>query len=129
MASSSSRSAILPIPGGRWRENTEVRLCKPAIAPLRMSCTLYSQAAVRTLVGLTERFDRPVDTFVQMSWVTGCGPLITIPSGVREISAEIGGSTIQKSNKSLFERVQRDMAQSLHRGNCDAGRGRARMPE
>lgn len=108
--------------------NTEVRLCEPAIAPLRMSCTLYSQAAVRTLVGLTERFDRPVDTFVQMSSVAGRVPLITIPSGVREISAEISGSTIQKSNTSLVERVQRDIAQSLNRGKCDAGRGRARMP-
>lgn len=47
------------------------------------------------LLAASETLDRPVDTFLQLHWVTG-QPVHTIhPNGVQELAKELGGSTIQ----------------------------------
>lgn len=92
---------------------------RPAVTPLRASCALYSSAAAARLLDLTDRFDRPVDTFIQMHWVTGVQPGIVVPSGVQEISAQVGGTTIQspsgKRRGSLGDRLRREALRFVYR--------------
>ena len=52
--------------------------------------------AARRLLEATGRFDRPVDTFLQMPWLTRVRMLTASGSGISEVSARLGGSIIQK---------------------------------
>ena len=64
------------------------------------------------------RFDRPVDTFLQMRWVTGIAPFCVVPSGIGDQSAEIGGSTVSASGKarrSPGERLWREWSRFVYR--------------
>ena len=87
----------------------------PHVAPLRLNTTLIAPWAAARLHELSNRFDRPVDTFLQMSWVTGIRPAIVQPSGVTEVSAQLGGSTIQAKRRGLVATVKREIARPLYR--------------
>ena len=52
--------------------------------------------AARRLLEITQRFDRPVDTFLQMPWITRVHMLTVSGSGISEVSGRLGGSIIQK---------------------------------
>lgn len=90
-------------------------LVRPEIVPLRMSCTLYSREAAARLLSVTEQFDRPVDSLLQMTWLTGIFPVVVLPSGVSEHSRALGGSTIQKRHKSVLERLHHELVRPLYR--------------
>jgi glycosyl transferase family 25 len=102
-------------PGPVIAESNDVRLTQPVVVPLRASCTLYSRSALEQLLDQTRRFDRPVDTYLQMRWLTGLHPLLVIPSGVRDKGREVGGTTIQASNKTFTDRVVRAVLRPLYR--------------
>ncbi len=102
-------------PGPVIAMHNDVQLTRPAVVPLRASCTLYSRSAVKQLLGQTERFDRPIDTYVQMHWVTGIRPGLAIPSGVHDKGQEIGGTTIQARNKPMSERFAREVLRPFYR--------------
>ncbi|WP_299865478.1 glycosyltransferase family 25 protein [uncultured Hoeflea sp.] len=97
-----------------------VRLTRPVLVPLRASCTLYSRQAAQQLLDRTLRFDRPVDTFMQMHWLTGLRPLIAVPSGVGDNSREIGGTTIQAKNLPWLKRLRREVLRPLYRARIRA---------
>lgn len=97
-----------------------VRLTRPVLVPLRASCTLYSRQAAQQLLDRTTRFDRPVDTFMQMHWLTGLRPLIAVPSGVGDNSREIGGTTIQAKNLPWLKRLRREVLRPLYRARIRA---------
>ncbi len=59
-----------------------------------MQAQLVGKAAARELLDATDVFDRPVDTTLQMTWACLRQISTVWPSGVHEISDEIGGSTI-----------------------------------
>ncbi|EIM72126.1 glycosyl transferase family protein [Nitratireductor aquibiodomus RA22] len=87
---------------GRMRDvarDGEVRLVAPQVSQLGTVAQLVTREAAQHLLALTERFDRPVDTFLQMRWVTGIAPFCVVPSGISDQSAEIGGSTVSASGK------------------------------
>lgn len=94
--------------------NEQVRLIAPLPIGLGMVAQLVTQSAARRLLAVTEQFDRPVDTFAQMKWVTGLSPLAVIPGGVREISSTLGGSTVQRK-KSLLGKIQREILRPFYR--------------
>lgn len=64
---------------------------------------------------MTARFDRPVDSMVQMTWLTGLFPLIAIPSGVSEVSSALGGTTVQRTQKPLLGVMRREVLRPLYR--------------
>ncbi len=101
----------------------------PVVTPLRGACTLYSAAAARRLVDTSLPFDRPVDTFIQMHWITGVKPAIVVPSGVREVSAAIGGTTIQSTSaekkRGLAATLKREVRRFLYRRRVAALSARA----
>ena len=66
-----------------FEAETLVKLAAFRRVPLGMVAQLISSSAARQLYHATEAFDRPVDTFLQMHWLTG-QPIATVfPSGVK----------------------------------------------
>ncbi|WP_343313580.1 glycosyltransferase family 25 protein [Brucella sp. BE17] len=90
------------------------RVIAPVPVGLGMVAQLVGRDAARKLLAATEVFDRPVDTTAQMNWVTGLTPLSVLPGGVREISANLGGSTIQKS-RTLPDKLRREILRPIYR--------------
>jgi GR25 family glycosyltransferase involved in LPS biosynthesis len=75
------------------------RLFLPKVIGLQTVCQVVGSNAARRLLDATKTLDRPVDTFLQMHWVHG-QPIHTIlPNGVAELTADLGGSTIQKKTR------------------------------
>ncbi|MCE8525331.1 glycosyltransferase family 25 protein [Ruegeria pomeroyi] len=89
-------------------------LMQPDLTPLRTSGQLVARWAAERLLALTEPFDRPVDTFLQMHWHTGLRLGVISPSGLRDRTGAIGGSTIG-ANKSLTERLTREWHRARYR--------------
>lgn len=94
--------------------NDQLRIIIPNPIGLGMVAQLVSFDAAKKLLAATEQFDRPVDTTVQMRWVTGLQPLAVIPGGVKEISAELGGTTIQHK-KSFKDKLAREILRPIYR--------------
>ncbi len=75
---------------------------------------LVTIAAARKLLAATESFDRPVDTFMQMRWHHGVRVFSVQPNSIREISGELGGSTIHKKF-AFFTKFKREIKRSNYR--------------
>lgn len=91
-------------------------LVRPRVAPLRTSAQLVSRAQASYLLTLTERFDRPVDGFLQMSWVTSNALCCVVPSGVSDRTQETGGSTISvKPAVSVFSALPGKFMREIRR--------------
>lgn len=91
---------------------TEMR--KPVTVGLGMQAQLIGCRAARRLLKSTDNFDRPVDTTLQLTWITGQPLLEVTPSGVSEISRTIGGSTIG-AKKTFREKLYREIARPCYR--------------
>lgn len=94
--------------------NDHLRIIIPNPIGLGMVAQLVSFDAAKKLLAVTEQFDRPVDTTLQMRWVTGLQPLAVIPGGVKEISAALGGTTIQHK-KSFKDKLAREILRPIYR--------------
>lgn len=89
-------------------------LFEPSLPGLGMQAQFVGRTAAAQLLKATETFDRPIDTTLQLVWKTGLRPYCILPSGVSEISAGIGGSTIG-ARKNLAARLYRELARPLYR--------------
>lgn len=85
-------------------------LVQLAPAPLGATSQLVTREAALRLLEMSTTFDRPVDTFVQMTWMTQVPVKAVTPKCVEEVSLQLGGSTI--SNRKTFTEVVRN---ELHR--------------
>lgn len=83
---------------------------------LNMMMQWIGRDAARELLAMTETFDRPVDVFVQMRWLHKIPVYALRPVLIREISAQLGGSTIQTGNKSIAREVARGIGRAAYRG-------------
>lgn len=95
-------------------QNSGAALIEPIRVGLGMVVQLVSREAASRLLKATERFDRPVDVLLQMPWVTGVVPVSIVPGGVREISSNLGGTTLGK-RRGLWARLQREIMRPLYR--------------
>jgi GR25 family glycosyltransferase involved in LPS biosynthesis len=91
------------------------RIFVPRLVGLGASAQIVTHGAARRLLGVTETFDRPVDTFLQMTWLHGVRMLTMLPVVVEERSAGLGGTTIQLGGDSLLRRVEREMLRFNYR--------------
>ncbi|WP_372720748.1 glycosyltransferase family 25 protein [Novipirellula sp.] len=93
------------------------RILLPTITPLRTSGQWVTRLAAKRLLRATETFDRPVDTTLQMHWITGVRLLTLDPSGIRDLTAELGGSTIGvgKKRSLSLEKVSREFNRAMYR--------------
>lgn len=89
-------------------------LFEPKIIGLTTAAQIVTHAAAKQLLEKTIRFDRPVDSYLQMRWHHDTRILTVWPSGINEVSASLGGSTIG-SKKPLTERLNREVARPIYR--------------
>ena len=78
----------------------------PKVIGLQCICQVVGQQAARQLLKATEQIDRPVDTLLQMHWVTGQPVHAILPNGNRELAAQMGGSTIQTKTRASGKLTQ-----------------------
>ena len=105
-----------PIQGGTAvARRGELALLRPDAPPLRAIAQIVSRAAAERLLERTLPFDRPVDTLLQMTWVTGQPLLVASPSPVRDVSLKTGGSTVQRRSMGLAERLRHEAMRPIYR--------------
>lgn len=92
----------------------KVRIFKPLVVGLGMQAQLVGRGAASKLLEQTKAFDRPVDSAVQMDWITGVRTLTAMPSGLREVSGRLGGSLIGR-RKSMTETMHREVMRPIYR--------------
>ncbi|NLE37279.1 MAG: glycosyltransferase family 25 protein [Pirellulaceae bacterium] len=112
-----------PVSRANWfasRRKARPRSRAPIVTPLGATSLLVGHAAAKRLLELTERFDRPIDTFMQMTWITGIRPRVITPSGVTEISSRLGGSTIHAKKRPLLETLSRSVLRPVYRLQVNA---------
>lgn len=90
-------------------------IIRPSAPPLRAIGQIVAQPAARRLLACTEPFDRPVDTFLQMTWVTGQPIHIISPSGVQDASPRTGGTTVGRKKLSTVQKVHHELMRPIYR--------------
>ena len=118
-----------PVAGALIHEAEGFRILEPEIPPVRLSAQLIGAEAAARMLAVTERFDRPVDGVVQLLGVTGQRILCVDPSGVRDDTAAVGGTTIQKKGVALWGQVAKSWHRAAYRRAIRAhvAEARARM--
>src|SRR5690606_2074914 len=94
--------------------NGEQRILRPEDVMLGTIGQLVTQSAARMLLDCTGMFDRPIDVFLQMHWLTGVRPVVAVPSGVVDRTDEIGGTTIH-ARKTWLDRLSREWGRFIYR--------------
>lgn len=100
-------------PGRVLAEDGDMRFILPRVIGLQCICQVVGRDAAQRLLAVTEAIDRPVDTFLQMHWITRQPVHAILPAGNREIASELGGSTIQV--KPRTGKVTRELNRSIYR--------------
>jgi glycosyl transferase family 25 len=95
--------------------NEQHSLVQPCPAPLRTTAQIVTRAAAERLLKLTKNIDRPVDAFLQMTWVTGVPVKVVLPRVVSEISQQIGGSTLGGNGRPWHEKLSREILRPIYR--------------
>ncbi|MFC3613111.1 glycosyltransferase family 25 protein [Lutimaribacter marinistellae] len=94
-------------------EQAGAMLFLPRVVGLQTVAQVVGRAAAARLLAKSEVIDRPVDSFLQMHWVTGQPLQAVLPSGVRELTEELGGSTIQK--RAAGSKAIREIRRAVYR--------------
>jgi len=89
-------------------------LLRPTPVGLGTQMYLLNKPAAERLLSATHPFDRPIDVTLQMFWQNHVRPLCVLPSGIGEISATIGGSTIQNKKRGM-EKLRHEILRPLYR--------------
>jgi len=92
----------------------EMRLQTYDRVGLGMVAQIVTRDAAQALLAASEQFDRPVDDFLQMQWLHGVRVLTVWPTGVQEISSELGGSMIGRKSGRI-EKLWREVLRPIYR--------------
>jgi GR25 family glycosyltransferase involved in LPS biosynthesis len=90
-------------------------LVEPAHIGLGMQMQLVGREAATELLKATVVFDRPVDTTIQMRWLTKARVLAARPTCIRQIDHLLGGTVVQKRAKPLIEVLSRAVRRAHYR--------------
>jgi glycosyl transferase family 25 len=90
-------------------------LLRPSAPPLRAIAQIVSLTAAKRLLERTLPFDRPIDTLMQMTWVTGQPLMVASPSPIRDVSHETGGSTVQRKSMGFLDRLHHEAMRPIYR--------------
>ncbi len=103
-------------PGGvPLAQRGEAALLRPYSPPLRAIGQVVSREAAQRLLAVTAPFDRPIDTFLQMNWITGVTLLVGLPTPIRDVSLETGGTTVQRKRMGLLSRLHHETMRPIYR--------------
>jgi GR25 family glycosyltransferase involved in LPS biosynthesis len=101
--------------GALLARRDEATLIRPNSPPLRAIGQVVSREAAERLLAVTAPFDRPIDTFLQMNWMTGVTLLVALPTPIRDISPETGGTTVQRKRMGLLSRLHHEAMRPIYR--------------
>jgi len=90
-------------------------IVQPRPVVLRTTAQFVTREAASRLLDVTRCIDRPVDTFLQMTWVTGVPVKMYLPRVVQEISQNLGGSTLGGRSKSWMQKLTREIYRPIYR--------------
>lgn len=109
-------------------ENDGLDLILPKVIGLQTVAQVVGRGAAERLLKASETIDRPVDTFLQMHWITGQPVHSLLGSGARELTADLGGSTIQKKTRAN-SKLARELKRAAYRAQValHPQRGRSRI--
>lgn len=92
----------------------DIRFILPRIIGLQCICQVVGRNAAARLLVATDRIDRPVDTLLQMHWVTRQPVHTILGTGNAEIAHQIGGSTIQTKTRASGK-LTREIKRAIYR--------------
>jgi GR25 family glycosyltransferase involved in LPS biosynthesis len=95
--------------------NSRVTISKPQQIELGMVGQIVTKDAAAKLLAASDKFDRPVDCFLQMDWMHGVNVLSAWPSGVSEVSQTLGGSTINHKTQNIGSKIKREILRPIYR--------------
>ena len=95
-------------------EQGDMRLILPRVIGLQCIAQVVGRDAAQRLLRVTDQIDRPVDTLLQMHWITGQRVHALLGTGNREVAPEIGGSTIQTKTPAAGK-LRRELARAWYR--------------
>lgn len=101
--------------GAEVAKADEATLVEPAHVGLGMQMQLVGRQAAAELLKMTETFDRPVDTTIQMRWRAKVRILAARPPAVRQIGHLLGGTIVQKKSKPFGEVLSREVKRAWYR--------------
>lgn len=78
-----------------------IQIVEPMIVPLGACAQLVFRTAAERLLRATKRFDRPIDCLLQLRNLSGQAVHSVLPSGVNEISRELGGSATHARDRQI----------------------------
>lgn len=88
---------------------------EPELPGLGMQMQLVGREAAIALLAATRKFDRPVDTTIQMRWLHPVRVLSARPITIREIDFNLGGTIVQGKNKTFANRLAREVLRPYYR--------------
>lgn len=91
-----------------------LQLILPRVIGLQCICQCVGRRAAARLLKATQEIDRPVDTFLQMHWITQQPVHALLGTANREVAAQIGGSTIQQKTPKKGK-LAREFKRALYR--------------
>ena len=98
------------------QDNTSI--FEPTFVGLGMQAQIVTYDAARQLLERTERFDRPVDVYIQLRWEHEIRVLTLWPNGVLERSSSLGGSLIGKK-KGIVDRLRKEILRPIYRAKVN----------
>jgi glycosyl transferase family 25 len=99
-------------------QQQEAQLILPKTIGLQCICQVVGRSAAERLLAITNQIDRPVDTLLQMHWITGQPVHAILGTGNKEVAAQIGGSTIQKKTRP-GEKLGREIKRGWYRAQVN----------
>ena len=118
-----------------WRSHTDagrviadadgLSLVEPRRVGVGMLAQVVGREAAWRLLETTERFDRPVDTFLQMRWAHDARMLAIRGVRLQHLDAQLGGTTLHKRKRPLAESLTREALRARYRAEValrDLGR-------
>lgn len=100
--------------GGEIARQGGNAVMQPALPGLGMQMQLIGRDAAIALLAATKRFDRPVDTTLQMRWLHPVRMLSARPITIREIDFNLGGTVVQ-GKKTLSDKLKREVLRPYYR--------------
>ena len=101
-------------PRNRSLKRDNISIFEPTVIGLGTQAQIVTYDAARRLLEKTERFDRPIDVYLQLRWKHGVRVLTLWPNGVRERSSILGGSFIGKET-SKGDKLRRELLRPIYR--------------
>ena len=92
----------------------DLGLFTPRVIGLQTTAQVVGRNAAQRLLNATQTLDRPVDTFLQMHWITRQAIQTILPNGASEKTFGTG-STVQQKSGGIVSKFKREIGRTRYR--------------